>query len=1014
MWFSKKECSSAVLVSVLLVLMAITVSVTAFLAHMRVERIASGSFLNLTRARFVAQSGLSDAMHRLERTEATCLITSYLLEDVTGEMADPAPYLVALEMNADGTAFDRTNYLFSTIAAPEDDEDPFSAQSNLQHCDAAGTPSSTNWVDINTGQRFGTNGWIGLLDDEGRRRAMPVPWIYVTGQDGQVAGRYAFWIDDESAKVNLRVSGGAGGTHEHLDGATPEDISLHCILGTNTAQEVIAKRTQTGFSNLFFSLKTLRLISTNLTDSAWDSGRASLTLHSRADERGVIGTTTLLENGQPREFRGYRRLNINSFVGKATNLSTTSSRAAIVTNTLQMAAWITNGLPTFGQRYYTNCSSASDQWLYAVKIAANIHDYIDADRQPTAIVQGLTGWMEPDDTAQYAAPASPPDVFGKEVVPSLQDYAGFYYPDSSDANMVMDHTFEIRNIHSKPIDFSQLGTNINIVMRNRARIANDADTVTYNVAGAEGSTVPTLVIPVPSTRTIGAGEYALMTTLPETPEAGWGGGADLNTFARCVNGTPMPVRLSLTRADALFPYPGGSPNRFKFFGDTTASGDDCNTEVVFINEYGYLDIQARLAQQASAAGNNLNNNDPFDVVSTSPFGNDGTASGNNTHRCYPLDSGDPRSLTELRPTYDPAPGTYSPSATRRNTTQGTMTPPNATSFGEDSWNASGGYGIRSDNEIASSAHYVPEPCLNPCLGGLQGATNAVSVIRDGEMRSIGELGHIYDPALPSAGNYANDVFNRGGFRTLVIGTRVGETTGPSPILHVTDANKGSRLLDLFYADPGGYNLQGRININSVLRDPSNYALHALADQLRTQTNTSYEQRDNLGNVVFPSAMDPSMGAGALVNSANLVNALYNYATNGGVFKRMAEMAELDIFNTGQSLIPGVDLTPNSKNNNHLDRGREEIFRRIANLICLKGSVFSIHVIGETGVVKNKRFIVKGTTRLTALVETSRMYRSTDPLASLSKNQSIDSHISDLRENNSPTNTAARVLQIYYQ
>jgi len=182
--------TSSALVSVLLVLMVMTVAVTAFLTNMRIERIASRAYLNTVKSQLVARSGLADAMHRLERMEAKCLITSYVTNDITGSGNLIAPYLVALEMKSFPTDFtglgpedffSKTNHLFSAITVG-DAEHFYDVQSSLYDSQEAvfdfeNYENTTNWVDINAAGRWGSKGWIGLTDEDNERKTIPVPWI---------------------------------------------------------------------------------------------------------------------------------------------------------------------------------------------------------------------------------------------------------------------------------------------------------------------------------------------------------------------------------------------------------------------------------------------------------------------------------------------------------------------------------------------------------------------------------------------------------------------------------------------------------------------------------------------------------------------------------------------------------------------------------------------------------------------------------------------------------------------
>lgn len=1053
--------TSSALVSVLLVLMVMTVAVTAFLTNMRIERIASRAYLNTVKSQLVARSGLADAMHRLERMEAKCLITSYVTNDITGSGNLIAPYLVALEMKSFPTDFtglgpedffSKTNHLFSAITVG-DAEHFYDVQSSLYDSQEAvfdfeNYENTTNWVDINAAGRWGSKGWIGLTDEDNERKTIPVPWIYLRNDNDQVIGRYAYWIDDESAKVDLSVVGRATNaitgqrlttSHAREDGATVSDISLHALFGSQ-ATTIVEKRSAVPEKYLFLSLASLRQIVPEISKTLYDELRSSVTLYSKADERGVIGLEKFISGSTTNEFRGYRRLDINRFVNSATNYTTAPGRTDIAANVWRMAEWITNGIPSFGLRYYSGITAsasaagvagplANDAFRYTVKVAANIYDYIDADHQPT-VLDANGNWVNPD-PANYVAPVSPPAVFGQEVVPNIQDYVGFWVRNAY-TSITPYHTWETWNIHNKNIELNAtyLGSNPRIIMTQRPEVQSYSSSVTVsqNNPGTINSNTDvwsvSLELGSAPAALIPSGNYTLLTTLPSTAsQDSWA----VNKYGSTAQ--PNKVRVPNMLADSVIPWPtGGAGPGFRFVGSSANDGTDSPNilQAAFINDHGFLFIAPRLNQYTGGLTYRTTHSEDQVFLATTPFGNDRPNSGNNTARGYPLDSGDPRSITEYFPEYDAMAGTYSCTSTRRNQCHRSLTPDGELSLGEESRNAATSFtrAIDSINSTCPRDEWVPEPGVQR---DIRHTTNCISVIRDGAMRSIGELGHIYDPAV--SGNGYQDggkrVINRGGFRTLPIGSRVGTacellTTpiGPNPLNQVSPDNNASRLLDLFYADTATNGFRGKININSALRDPKNKALYALFDQITTQTNVTTSVTNQSGQIVFPSALDPTLGgtAGSTLHATNIVNAMVAFqdqsstdsVATGGVFTRLGMLSDLDIFNSGTTLYTtGVDMAPNEQNNNRLDRGREEAFRNVANLICLKGSAFTVYVVAETGVIRNEKFVKQGTSRLQALVETSRQYRQEDPLQDRST-------LAALVANNTPTNTTATILNMEFK
>jgi hypothetical protein len=911
--------SGSAMVITLLVITVLSIIVTSFLTSMAMERLTSQSYVNVLRADLAAQAGFSDAVHRLISADAEYPVSAYeaLPIGYRGQILS-APFLTLVKPNTTWDAVaERRRYLASI-------RDPSSPP-----------PSAEDWdtVDINMDLSSHHGGWIGLRDAEGARRTIPVEWIYLHDASGVVTGRYAFWVDDESSRINMQTAGSvasSGGNHPHdrLDGSTPQEISIHSLFVT---PETVGKFLSFRGSILepWRGMLAYRQVPPDVSWSAsTDDLRANLAWGAIADERGALGV---------------RKLELNAWAAKAATFTSPAGRDAIAQKVVALGDFINEADPTFANRFFDDASDDSheaDRRQYCIKLAANIQDYIDPDSQPTVIRHDLGGWLAPPDPAAIGegAPDAPPAAFGKEVVPAIGEYVGHYYPENG--ALRIDHTFEVWNLHAAPMNLASLGqVRILVAERNDVTPGTGSTAPDPDLPGEPGN--PPLVLPVPAT-SIPAGKYALLSTVPSGhPE-----------YGKWVVGTPE--RIALSRNEPAYAY-GSSGLRME--GDQLATAADVDTEVLLANEHGYLDIQARVAQQGvstfSAGGGAR-------TIASQFFGNDPSSSGNNTDRGYPLDSGDPRSGTEVFPTYSEGGGAPSSIAWRRNTANAQ----NATRLGGDS--NGGSFGILPAN-TGDSGGYVPEPVPTPDMNS---AMDAVSVIRNGPMRTIGELGYIYDPAFNGKGFHNPSVRKRGGFRTLAIGSTTGEKAGPALLAHVTGASRASRLLELFCTNE----FRQGILLNSVLRDPSNRPWRALLAELKTQMN-------NAPDAIFPAQRDPHFAAGASVDADKLIEAL---TTHGTPFLNIGQLADLDIFNKGTDLFGGnFELKQDAANKELTDRGREEIFRHLAGLVTLKGSVFRVYAVGQAGVMRDGRFTVTGTSRLMRIYEIRRQYAQRDPLAEIS-------------------------------
>lgn len=936
----------AAIISVLLVLTVLTIMVVAFLQSMRIDRLTARAYLNKTKAEMLAKAAANSAGKRIRNSDLNCPVTAY--ENYTLKLLGTptsTTILTAIQPSTDGSSVASRVYLAST----KDDATP-------------PDPASNDTFDINTAFGAYSLGWIGLKKVNAStsaitRKPVPVEWIYATDNDGKVIGRYAFWVDDESARIDMWTAGSVAnptGTppdlgHSHRAGNSPGEISLHGIL-TSTAevQQFLDFR---GLFTLrppgamtFFQAPIPSFAST-------ENIRSVVGLQGKSDERGSLGK---------------RKINLNTWANTNADHTTPGGRTNLVNKVIALGDYIDDALPDFGKRYHTGAVNNADKRLYCIKIAANIQDYVDQDSQPTVIRNNLGGWQNPPDPTAIGegAPVLPPAVFGKEVVPAIGEYVGYYYNDSG--VLRIDHTFEVWNIHSKPVNLSGLG-NVRILMAERNDVTPISSAPDPSLPGEPGN--PPLTLTIPSASSIAAGSYTLLTTLP----------ASSAYDSQWVVGTPARIRLS--RAEPTYTYGTGG---LRMSGDQLATSADVDTEIVVMNEFGYLDIQPRVAQQGSV---NLRSSDGVRVIASQSFGNDASSGGNNTNRHYPLDSGDPRSLTEVFSIYSEGGGLPSAIAWRRNTanSQG------ATLLGGES--QGGTYGIIPNNSGAAG-DYVPEPTRSL---NMNATLDAISIIRDGNMASIGELGLIYDPAISGPkepAGYPNTT-QRAGFRTMAIGSPLGETLGPAPLTQVTAASKVHRLLELFTATN---ELEGKIHLNSALRDESNLPLRALLDQLHTQSNdTATSDFAGPRDPAFPG----SAAAAFTVNTDNVIAALSTRLSSAtpGPFLSLGQLGELSIFTSGTQLFApsSFSMAPNAANNTLLDRGREEIFRNIVERLTLKGSRFRIFAVGQSGEInKNNVFVPYSTARMTRLIEVTHEYPQADPLASLA--------MPDIRNNNTPTGT----------
>ncbi len=260
------------------------------------------------------------------------------------------------------------------------------------------------------------------------------------------------------------------------------------------------------------------------------------------------------------------------------------------------------------------------------------------------------------------------------------------------------------------------------------------------------------------------------------------------------------------------------------------------------------------------------------------------------------------------------------------------------------------------------------------------AVNAPMVVADGPITSIGQLGDVFDPArLP--GVKGGIALSRGGGRTFKIGQRddryCGDPTGnvnnnSADAVPASNGWAAWRLADVFSVDDS-IELPARLNINGVLRDNGAALLAALYGfnfQPITNSADPVIHGDNHLGAASPAgksldSASTSNGYSQLVSQ--MITRLKNpspksstgssasYEPSGPFFER-GELGEIgdsnnsvfgmsDPLGNSQSgsstaLVAGVDMYK------AYDHSREELFRRISELICTRGDTFTIYAVGQ--------------------------------------------------------------------
>ncbi len=335
------------LVLTLSILALVTLLLIAFVGSMRVENAASKNFNEVIKARELAQAGVDEAVGviRLAAPPVSTL-TNYVT----------APGAVYTWANGTWTS----NSLFTSVNT----------------IDPPNPSLLTRMVNLNTNFVITGSGTVYNVANALNSQLL-AGWSNVTvattvngNPQPFLVGRYAYWVDDESAKVNLNT---AGMRTDDPQGLTPGAIDLGNLgIPFFSSAEVVSLTNYVHYTQPLDTIQSMVMTvppmvgnAPSVSGSTFSNTQFYVTTHSTSPDVTPWGT---------------QRINLNNLgsINGTSTLPTMAQKLAAV-GTITTALSDPNLSTWFGQTFAGKYNQAHE----IQQIAANIVDYISVDNNPT-------------------------------------------------------------------------------------------------------------------------------------------------------------------------------------------------------------------------------------------------------------------------------------------------------------------------------------------------------------------------------------------------------------------------------------------------------------------------------------------------------------------------------------------------------------------------------------------------------------------------------------------------------
>ena len=480
--------SGIALVVTLTLLALLSVVVVAYLGSTRSDRVASSVFANRLRAKTMADGGLAAATKLLyEHTKTGNYITA-----MPAPSAGATPIRTEIYRPSSADDYLRIDNAVGDVLASRSAATASSGPGPDARPSPATVDSATpSWgipdPAFTSSESYNFNQVLRIGGVESRLVApepSPSPpaayghWIRMRNTNGELIGRYAFFIEDESMKINVNMAGnnlGAGGGNLRTSDALLPGPSP---AATSQVEEMDPTAILPQTANRAAAANSLGSAGTagNRLQSSLSIGLLS---NWQSDFPNYAHVLTALSKDDDTTARGWQRLDLNASV------AATSDNTAKAALARRISAWIRDAWT--GQ---TAHADLQDHQIYGnerlrLQLAANLIDYIDSDNVPTDVG---------DETPPTYT--DPVPVIGIEKIPYVGMVAVVYEASGRVANTTnvrVKLRFTFANLYDSALDLRQFVSRIEVkgipVVLKNGLVVFDKEAQTFSIPVASLSAV---------------------------------------------------------------------------------------------------------------------------------------------------------------------------------------------------------------------------------------------------------------------------------------------------------------------------------------------------------------------------------------------------------------------------------------------------------------------------------------------------------------------------------------------